>query len=236
MTDPIDRRLRAADLLAGSERDIPSPARLDAISEMVMNQEMERAATRRPMRQLGLAGLGTAGLAALIAVMSIAAPGATLAFVPTPTVATDAQLAAARAVCGWPEEGTVSLEFHGNAGVAVYSSDAALGDCLVLVDGDKIVRGPFQGTSEKPRPTTTGGLLVAFGSAEVSGQKISVILGIAPAGATRVEIDGVPGAYANVVDDHFAIWLNETVDPAKIALVARDAQGIELQRDPVAGE
>jgi hypothetical protein len=58
MMDAIDRRLRAADPLAGGEGGIPTPARLDAISEAIMDQELERA-PRGPLtlaRSLLIAG------------------------------------------------------------------------------------------------------------------------------------------------------------------------------------
>lgn len=56
MTDAIDRRLRAADPLAGRAGSIPSPARLDAIAETVLEGRRRAGPRRRAARVALLVG------------------------------------------------------------------------------------------------------------------------------------------------------------------------------------
>ena len=197
-----------------------------------MSKDLEQNMTQRRRRSFFAAVLGTAAVAAAIVITSLATPMPTLAFSPAPTVATEAQVQGAAVACGW-EASAISLELHGNAGVAIISTEESFGYCLVIIDGDKVLSGPLYGTAGNPRPSSALGLFVAGGTANVGSQAITVIVGLAPQNATRVDIEGVEGAYANVVDGHFGIWLDDdsVVNFNSIVLVARDAAGVELERD-----
>jgi len=58
---------------------------------------------------------------------------------------------------------------------------------------------------------------------------------VTPAGAVRVDVEGIDGAYATVVDGLYGLWLPQEVfaQNLELVLVARDESGNELQRQAI---
>ena len=100
MDDRLQRRLRDADPLTTADGQTPSPVRLDAIKEQIMqNDERPVRAAFRP-RTLGLVGVTAASLALVLAVGTLVRPtGTALAWAPEPTAVSDEQKAAAEKAC-----------------------------------------------------------------------------------------------------------------------------------------
>lgn len=147
----------------------------------------------------------------------------------------------------------VSLELHGNGGVAILSDGTQTGYCLVKRDGDQFalvavsvwagggaslsVGGGDSGT------TTNGGVsgaAVGDGTMDVTamstssgGQSLGIIGGTTTnADAATVRIAGGPadGGTATVTDGHFALWVPFALGDQPIQLVALDGAGAELGR------
>ena len=98
--DDLQRRLREADPLSVATESIPDAPRLDAIKGRILTIGERPERTRVRFARLGLTGLGSATLAAVLMVSSLARPSAqVLAWSPDPVPATDAQKAAAAVTC-----------------------------------------------------------------------------------------------------------------------------------------
>ena len=165
----------------------------------------------------------------------------TLAYSPVPTPVTEAELAAADAACRAPVEGypdypvpfagstLINLELFGNGGVAIYSNGVTTGACMVLIDGETAVAGIRADQVSSKEFINTGG------STEFAGQRVSMLTGVTPAGAVRVDVEGIDGAYATVVDGLYGLWLPQEVfgQNLELVLVARDESGNELQRQAI---
>lgn len=235
MNDELQRRLEAADPLAVGDA-IRTPAQIDLLKERAMTGRGEIAA--RP-RAIGLGVVGAIALASMLLVGSLGARP-TLAFSSDATMANEAQMAAADAACSEPINGVaalplelISLELFGNGGVAIYGNDEFYGYCLVQVDGDSVEAGiRISGNSVlgfKP-------FIEAAGSTEYENQTVSVIIGHAPEGATSVEVVGLDGVSATVVEGRYGLWLPQSLADSATELVARDANGAELLRATIGGE
>ena len=237
MNDELKRRLEAADPLAVGEGWTRTPAQLERLKEMARMSDRQRGAARPR-----IVGFGVVGVAALAGILLAGSFGAqkTLAFSPNGVMATEAQMAAADAACSEPINGVaalplelISLELFGNGGVAIYGNDEFYGYCLVQVDGDSVEAGiRISGNSVlgfKP-------FIEAAGSTEYENQTVSVIIGHAPEGATSVEVVGLDGVSATVVEGRYGLWLPQSLADSATELVARDANGAELLRATIGGE
>jgi hypothetical protein len=265
MDDRLQRRLRDADPLASADGPVPAAVRLDAIKEQIMKTEHRTVRTAVRARPLGVVALGAASLAAVLIVGSLARPSATaLAWDPDPTPVTDAQKAAAYEACteeipfvgsggavpGGAERPEVpavpiefpplvSLELHGNGGVAVLADDQQVGYCLLKQDGDGFVYGGLMlGSADAGLP---GALNVGAMSTEFEQTALSIVAGTAPAGVAAVRIDGGAGdgGTATVTGGRFAIWVPGAIMGGEsVDLVALDASGADIIRQPLytAGE
>jgi hypothetical protein len=263
MDDRLQRRLRDADPLTASDGQTPSPARLDAIKEQIMQtDERPVRAAIRP-RALGLVGVAAVSLALVLVVGSLARPAATtLAWAPEPTAVTAEQKAAAEKACtenvvvgsgtirggsGIVEGGEgevpapppaivtlpplVSLELHGNGGVAILSDGRTTGYCLLRWDGTTFTAGGLALGIDVPTGFADGFLVSGMGT-EFEGQALGIVAGAAPAGAATVEVRGGPadGGTATVQDGKFALWVPGMPGGDDVELVAYDAAGNELGR------
>ena len=237
MNDELQRRLEAADPLAVGEGWTRTPAQLERLKEMARMSDRQRGAARPR-----IVGFGVVGVAALAGILLAGSFGAqkTLAFSPNGVMATETQMAAADAACSEPINGVaalplelISLELFGNGGVAIYGNDEFYGYCLVQVDGDSVEAGiRISGNSVlgfKP-------FIEAAGSTEYENQTVSVIVGNAPDGATSVEVVGIEGVSATVIEGRYGIWLPQSLADSATELVARDANGAELLRATIGGE
>ena len=263
MDDRLQRRLRDADPLTAADGQSPSPVRLDAIKEQIMQtDERPVRAAIRP-RALGLVGIAAVSLALVLVVGSLARPTATtLAWAPEPTAVTTEQKAAAEKACtenvvigsgtiqgagGIIEGGEgempalppapvalpplVSLELHGNGGVAILSDGTVTGYCLLKWDGTTFTAGGLAFGMGVPAGFEDG-FLVSGMSTEFEGQSLGIVAGGAPEGAVRVEVRGGPadGGTATVQDGQFALWVPSLPGADDVELVAFDAAGTELGR------
>ena len=263
MDDRLQRRLRDADPLTAADGQSPSPVRLDAIKEQIMQtDERPVRAAIRP-RALGLVGIAAVSLALVLVVGSLARPTATtLAWAPEPTAVTTEQKAAAEKACtenvvigsgtiqgagGIIEGGEgempalppapvalpplVSLELHGNGGVAILSDGTVTGYCLLKWDGTTFTAGGLAFGMGVPAGFEDG-FLVSGMSTEFEGQSLGIVAGAAPEGAVRVEVRGGPadGGTATVQDGQFALWVPSLPGADDVELVAFDAAGTELGR------
>ena len=263
MDDRLQRRLRDADPLTAADGQAPSPVRLDAIKEQIMQtDERPVRAAIRP-RALGLVGIAAVSLALVLVVGSLARPTATtLAWAPEPTAVTTEQKAAAEKACtenvvigsgtiqgagGIIEGGEgempalppapvalpplVSLELHGNGGVAILSDGTVTGYCLLKWDGTTFTAGGLAFGMGVPAGFEDG-FLVSGMSTEFEGQSLGIVAGAAPEGAVRVEVRGGPadGGTATVQDGQFALWVPSLPGADDVELVAFDAAGTELGR------
>jgi hypothetical protein len=257
MDDRLQRRLRDADPLAAAEGQPPSPTRLDAIKEQIMqtDERPPQEAVRR--RTLGLVGVAAASLALVLVVGSLARPAdTTLAWAPEPTTVTAEQRAAAEKACtenlvigsgmieGLDGRGgampslppvpatlppLTSLELHGNGGVAILSDETMVGYCLLRWDGTTFSAG---GLVLGPAEAPAGSFAVSGMSTEFEGQALGIVGGAAPSGAATVTVVGGPadGGTATVQDGRFALWVPGTMGQDDVELVARDAEGREVGR------
>jgi hypothetical protein len=259
MDDRLQRRLRDADPLTAADGQTPSAARLDAIKEQIMEtDERPVRAAIRP-RALGLVGVAAASLALVLVVGSLARPTATtLAWAPEPTAVTAEQKAAAEKACTenvvvgsgtidglgrLPGEEPplapapvtlpplVSLELHGNGGVAILSDGTTTGYCLLRWDGTTFTAGGLAFGMGVPAGFEDG-FLVSGMATEFDGQALGIVAGAAPAGAATVEVVGGPadGGTATVQDGQFALWVPGLPGEDDVELVAFDAAGNELAR------
>ena len=237
MNDELQRRLEAADPLAVGEGWTRTPAQLERLKEMALMSDRQRGAARP--RIIGFGVVGAAALAGILLAGSFGAQN-TLAFSPNGVMATEAQMAAADAACTAPIDGASgrdlelkSLELFGNGGVAIYANDEFYGYCMVRVDGDSVEAGVrISGNTVlgfKP-------FIEAAGSTEYENQTVSVIIGNAPEGATSVEVVGLDGVSATVVEGRYGLWLPQSLADSATELVARDANGAELLRATIGGE
>ena len=237
MNDELQRRLEAADPLAVGEGWTRTPAQLERLKEIALMSDRQRGAARP--RIIGFGVVGAAALAGILLAGSFGAQN-TLAFSPNGVMATETQMAAADAACSEPINGVaalplelISLELFGNGGVAIYANDEFYGYCLVRVDGDSVEAGI------RISGNTVLGLkpfVEAAGSTEYADQTVSIIVGNAPDGATSVEVVGLDGVSATVVDGRYGIWLPQSLADSATELVARDANGAELLRATIGGE
>jgi hypothetical protein len=120
-----------------------------------------------------------------------------------------------------------SLELFGNGGVALYGNDEIYGYCMVLVSGDTVEAG-IRISGNAPELTQ---FIEAAGSTEFADQTVSIIVGNAPEGATSVEVVGLDGVSATVVEGRYGLWLPQAFADSAIELVARDQDGNELLRE-----
>ena len=192
-------------------------------------------------RFAGVAALTAVALAGTIIGGGLLGPESALAFSPVPTAVTSSQLAAADAACRAPIEGDsgypvpfagstlINLELFGNGGVAIYSNGVTTGACMVLIDGETAVAGIRADQVLSKEFINTGG------STEFAGQRVSMLTGVTPAGAVRVDVEGIDGAYATVVDGLYGLWLPQEVfgQDLELVLVARDESGNELKRQAI---
>ena len=232
MNDELQRRLEAADPLTAGNGVARTPAQLEKMKEYVlMNDKNIRAGSPR---LAGIAALGSVALAGVILFGGLAGAEKTLAFSASATMATAEQAAAADAACTAPIDGASgmdlelkSLELFGNGGVALYGNDEIYGYCMVLVSGDTVEAGiRISGTA----PELTQ-FIEAAGSTEFADQTVSIIVGNAPEGATSVEVVGLDGVSATVVEGRYGLWLPQAFADSAIELVARDQDGNELLRE-----
>lgn len=138
MDDRLQRRLRAADPLAAGTGQTPDPAQLDATKERIlMNQMPQPAVAPARPRKLALpVGLGAVAAVAIVAVVvvgQLARPAAALAFDPTPTPVSGAQLAAATAACS---EGLQLGTLEGSGTVSVPADGAPRTGTIKGTGGD----------------------------------------------------------------------------------------------------
>jgi hypothetical protein len=231
MDDELQRRLKAADPLTAGGAVTRMPANLDKLKEFALMETKRHAAvTPRTFRIATLTAVALGG--ALFFGGFTGAPKA-LAFTAQSTMATPAQLEAVDAACTAPIDGAagidlelMSLELFGNGGVAIYGNELITGYCMVLVDGDTAQAGVrISGSNAEGTE-----FIEAAGSTEFEGQTLSIIVGNAPDGATKVEIAGLDGVYATVVDGRYGLWLPQSFADEAFEVVARDADGNELQR------
>jgi hypothetical protein len=205
-------------------------------------------------------GLGAVAAATVAATLvAVGGPGTpALAWSPTPSPVTADDGAAARAACsadltpsdaGSPErEGVpaavefppaelpplVSLDLRGSGGLATFADADWVVSCLLLDTGDGFERGPVVAERSGSAGTSdsSGGLALISASSTTwsDGRSISMLAGVAPAGATSVEIElpGQPTARADVTDGRFGIWWLGTLDGASTAIRALDTSGTEL--------
>ena len=237
MDDELQRRLRAADPLTAGDGLTRTPAQLEKLKEFALMETKRRSAATPRL-------VGTAALTALAGVIffgGFVGPQKTLAFSPVPTAVTSPQLAAADAACRAPVEGypdypvpfagstLINLELFGNGGVAIYSNGVTTGACMVLIDGETAVAGIRADQVSSKEFINTGG------STEFAGQRVSMLTGVTPAGAVRVDVEGIDGAYATVVDGLYGLWLPQEVfgQNLELVLVARDESGNELKRQAI---
>ena len=233
--------------------------------------------TRALRRSIGLVAIGAASLALVLVVGSMAVPSTSaLAWAAGPTAVTDAQKSAAERACQPdltppgdavtrqfpagavppPAPGAVpplvSLELHGDGGVAILSDGTTTAYCLVKRDGDGFalvaltmpsgdgasvsVGGAESGTSMGEEVTGSvagnGTIDVSAMSASFAGESLGIIGGATTPGAATVRIIGGPadGGTATVADGHFALWVPFALGSQPIDLVALDAGGGELGR------
>lgn len=217
-------------------------------------------ATRSRLAGVGgvVGGLGVV-TAATVATLAVTGPGSpALAWSPTPSPVTADDGAAARAACstglapsdaGSPERHgapvaaelppaelppLVSLDLRGSGGLATFADADWVVSCLLLDTGDGFERGPVVAERSGPAGTSdpTGGpaLVSASSTTWSDGRSISMLAGVAPAGASSVEIElpGQPTARADVTDGRFGIWWLGTLDGASPAIRALDTSGNEL--------
>jgi hypothetical protein len=209
-----------------------TPAQLEKMKEYVlMNDKNIRAGSPR---WAGIAALGSVALAGVILFGGLAGAEKTLAFSASATMATAEQAAAADAACTAPIDGASgmdlelkSLELFGNGGVALYGNDEIYGYCMVLVSGDTVEAG-IRISGNAPELTQ---FIEAAGSTEFADQTVSIIVGNAPEGATSVEVVGLDGVSATVVEGRYGLWLPQAFADSAIELVARDQDGNELLRE-----
>ncbi|MFM8628722.1 MAG: hypothetical protein ACKOC3_01210 [Candidatus Limnocylindrus sp.] len=231
MDDELQRRLRAADPLTAGDGLTRTPAQLEKLKEFAL-METKRHTAATP-RLVGTAALTALALAGVFLVGSLTGAPSALAFSAQSTMPTPAQLEAVDAACTAPIDGAAgfdlelkSLELFGNGGVAIYGNESIIGYCMVLVDGYSAQAGArilglnVEGTE----------FIEAAGSTEFEGQTLSIIVGNAPVGATKVEIVGLDGVYATVLDGRYGLWLPQSFADEAFEVVARDANGDELQR------
>jgi hypothetical protein len=232
MNDELQRRLEAADPLTAGNGVTRTPAQLEKMKEYVlMNDKNIRAGSPR---WAGIAALGSVALAGVILFGGLAGAEKTLAFSASATMATAEQAAAADAACTAPIDGASgmdlelkSLELFGNGGVALYGNDEIYGYCMVLVSGDTVEAG-IRISGNAPELTQ---FIEAAGSTEFADQTVSIIVGNAPEGATSVEVVGLDGVSATVVEGRYGLWLPQAFADSAIELVARDQDGNELLRE-----
>jgi hypothetical protein len=232
MNDELQRRLEAADPLTAGNGVARTPAQLEKMKEYVlMNDKNIRAGSPR---LAGIAALGSVALAGVILFGGLAGAEKTLAFSASATMATAEQAAAADAACTAPIDGASgmdlelkSLELFGNGGVALYGNDEIYGYCMVLVSGDTVEAG-IRISGNAPELTQ---FIEAAGSTEFADQTVSIIVGNAPEGATSVEVVGLDGVSATVVEGRYGLWLPQAFADSAIELVARDQDGNELLRE-----
>jgi|LakMenEpi03Aug12_release.lakeMendotaPanAssembly.Ray.scaffolds.fasta_scaffold197676_2 hypothetical protein len=232
MNDELQRRLEAADPLTAGNGVARTPAQLEKMKEYVlMNDKNIRAGSPR---WAGIAALGSVALAGVILFGGLAGAEKTLAFSASATMATAEQAAAADAACTAPIDGASgmdlelkSLELFGNGGVALYGNDEIYGYCMVLVSGDTVEAG-IRISGNAPELTQ---FIEAAGSTEFADQTVSIIVGNAPEGATSVEVVGLDGVSATVVEGRYGLWLPQAFADSAIELVARDQDGNELLRE-----
>jgi hypothetical protein len=231
MDDELQRRLRAADPLTAGDGLTRTPAQLEKLKEFAL-METKRHTAATP-RLVGTGALTALALAGVFLVGSLTGAPSALAFSAQSTMPTPAQLEAVDAACTAPIDGAAgfdlelkSLELFGNGGVAIYGNESIIGYCMVLVDGDSAQAGVrISGSNAEGTE-----FIEAAGSTEFEGQTLSIIVGNAPDGATKVEIVGLNGVYATVVDGRFGLWLPQSFADEAFEVVARDANGNELQR------
>ncbi len=184
MDDRLQRRLRDADPLTVGDGQLPAPARLDAIKEQLMLSETQGAgrvpgtpeapgtpgtpAPRRHVmrpRAIGITALAASGLAAVLVAGTLLQPtGSALAWDPSPTAATPAQEAAAKAACAIPEmvppageAGTVEGGQVTVGGPSVTLPDGAQGGAVGVTGGAQVPGGVITestgGVMPPPFPT-----------------------------------------------------------------------------------
>lgn len=133
----------------------------------------------------------------------------------------------------------VSLELHGNGGVAILSDGTLTGYCLLKWDGTAFTAGGLAFGMGTPAGFEDG-FLVSGMATEFEGQALGIVAGAAPAGAVTVEVRGGPadGGTATVQDGQFALWVPGMMGEDDVELVAHDAAGGELGRQTLskAGE
>ena len=133
----------------------------------------------------------------------------------------------------------VSLELHGNGGVAILSDGTTTGYCLLRWDGTTFTAGGLALGMGAPAGFEDG-FLVGGMATEFEGQALGIVAGTAPERATVVKVVGGPadGGTATVLDGQFALWVPGIPGQEDVELVAYDAAGNELARQTLsrAGE
>jgi hypothetical protein len=130
----------------------------------------------------------------------------------------------------------VSLDLRGTGGLAVFADDDWTVRCTLL-RGDHVEAGPIMvSPTDHSAPTDT--LAVTSGSATTwdDGRTIATIEGIAPVGATTVELTlpGLEPATAAVTEGRFSMWWFGPLDPTAGTLRALGPDGSELaHRSPM---
>ena len=202
--------------------------------------------------------VGAAGIASVVAAATViggvGSSSPALAWSPTPTAATAAEEAAATAACSADLDSEsqrnrgdapsfvlpplAAIDLRGTGGLATFADENMTFTCLLVRRGDGFERGPIVG--EETGATTDAEALAvnAATSTEWSdGRTISMITGVAPAGANSVEVEiaGQPTATAVVTDGRFAMWWFGSVDTLTGSVSAIDASGAELAQTDFGG-
>lgn len=148
----------------------------------------------------------------------------------------------------------VYLELHGTGAVAVFADAKSTAYCLLVKDGDGFKMAGMQvalgdgatvgagsitgmtGAGASSGGAMSGAIMAGDGDFTVSAMvldygtdKLGIIAGTAPAGATTVKVKGGPadGATATVAAGRFALWAPKALDGAA-TVVALDASGADL--------
>ena len=200
-----------------------------------------------------IGGVAVAAAAAVTGLLLATTGGSSpaLAWSPTPLVATEADGAAARAACTVDADAgaagrdaaapgdvppaelppLVALDLRGTGGLATFADAQWTATCLVVRAGDGFERGPvvFEPTTA-PVADDTLAVSWASGTTWTDGREISMISGVAPAGAVTVEVNvpGQPAASANVVDGRFNMWWIGSLPVDGGSIRALDGSGVEL--------
>jgi hypothetical protein len=124
----------------------------------------------------------------------------------------------------------VSLELHGNGGVAILADDTTTAYCLLKRQGGGFISGGLMVSVGPAAPADA--FFVSGMATTFADQTLGIITGAAPARATTVRVVGgsADGAVATVDHGRFALWIPGALLGEDVTLVAQDANGAEVAR------